>query len=168
MANQYLAAARASGKAEELHCVSADELVRPRTLRFPCVPNKASVQSLLLSFRGAAPLAFKVKTSNPRRYACHPTKAVLLPGAPQSFSVKLRPTAIKLSDCRDCQDRFKIFFFALRGVQVISRVRPCVRIALMMSMRGPSQHLPLCEAEGRATDRLAIGQCGVRAKPSVG
>lgn len=105
---------------ELVEAASAALSVSPATLRFAFTIGKANIQSLRLSHTGSVPyaVAFKVRTSNPRRYTCRPATGFLGPGAQQQVSVKLAAQYKISTDYTCCDDRFKVFFHVLDPRQV--------------------------------------------------
>jgi hypothetical protein len=80
--------------------------VTPKELSFRLELNKPLVQTLKLKNISEETLAFKVKTTQPKRYFVKPNAAVIGPGQEIQVSIVLQPLPELPPDANSCRDKF--------------------------------------------------------------
>lgn len=88
----------------------------PLTLQFDVVLNHQNVTAMDLQNVSSEPVAYKIKTNNPKRYTVQPTSAILTPG--QVITVKFTQMAFETfpEDMDDCQDKFQLLMIPLSQI----------------------------------------------------
>lgn len=79
--------------------------VQPTELKFPFELKKQSSCSLQLSNKGDQHVAFKVKTTNPKKYCVRPNAGVVLPGSTCDVTVTMQAQTEAPPDMQ-CKDKF--------------------------------------------------------------
>jgi len=70
---------------------------------------------LRLSNQGNEDLAFKVKTTAPRRYCVRPNASVIKPGTTMEVNIMMLPQKEQPQDLQNCKDKFLIQYLNLEG-----------------------------------------------------
>jgi hypothetical protein len=76
--------------------------VSPHDLQFKVVIDQYSTRQLRLMNRGAKPMAFKIKTTNPKQYFVRPNQGVIEPGGRTVIHVMMgKMTSMPKEKCKD-------------------------------------------------------------------
>ncbi|XP_052170515.1 vesicle-associated protein 1-3 isoform X2 [Diospyros lotus] len=81
--------------------------LQPSELRFPFELRKQSSCSMQLTNKTDKHVAFKVKTTNPKKYCVRPNNGIVLPGAACSITVTMQAQKEAPPDMQ-CKDKFLI------------------------------------------------------------
>merc|ERR1712070_948736 len=87
--------------------------VQPTELSFKVVPDAYSTRQLRLFNRGSKPMAFKIKTTNPKQYFVRPNQGVVKPGEKIVIHVMMGKVAEIPKE--KCKDRFLVQSAAYDG-----------------------------------------------------
>ena len=85
----------------------------PACLNFPLSLTKSSTQLLRARNNSSDAYAFKVKTTNPKRYSVRHTVGVVLPRQEAEVTVQLRPLKEQPPDMNKCKDKFQVLSLKL-------------------------------------------------------
>lgn len=74
--------------------------------------------TLRLSNQGEEEMAFKVKTTAPRRYCVRPNASVIKPGTTVDVNIMMLPQKEQPQDLQNCKDKFLIQYLNLDGEEL--------------------------------------------------
>ena len=97
-----------SGRAPAAEPDPCDYSLERSELRFPVGLDKAHTQHITVHNRAAtAGLAYKIKTTNPRRYSVRPNAGYLAGGARATVTVQLPAHKVQPNEVGKCKDKFQ-------------------------------------------------------------
>lgn len=110
--------------------------IYPLELKFRFEVRKQSPSSLQLYNPTDAPVAFKVKTTSPKKYCVRPNTGVVAPGQTQEVTVIMQAQKEPPADLQNCKDKFLVQCSQLESNATPEDTAP-ERIAELFAAKGP-------------------------------